>query len=315
MFSVMRTAQAIANPRQAVEKNNMTSFHHKGGLRIATLLCFLFLLDRPACVEADTARPGYQVVSRAEIVEAMRQCDNYDPTATTNGARFQADVVSYLARKARERDPQGLPLFIGYEDWFRAFMEVLARPENAMPLYAQLSYQYKQNTEIEYRVDRVIREVKEAPTPELAVNVRIWWEDEPGKPDRYSYLDTLSTPHLRVTNQRVMSYRLLGFGNWVAYDEFNGVTARPTSGVLGFLFRVIGEGRILQMRVAISKDGLQVSRATAKKGFMKKITTVTVYPDGKMEKDVPPDRPDLIELEKRIMQPLEIEYVKLSGER
>ena len=291
----------------------MTSSHYKGGLRIATLLCFFFSLDRPAC--ADDVRPGYQVVSRAEIVEAMRQRGDYDPTATTNGARFQADIALYLARKARERDPQGLPLFIGYEDWFRAFMEVTERTEDAMPQYAQLLYQYKQNIEVEYRIDRVIREIKEAPTPELATNVRIWWEDQFGKPDRYSYLDTLSTPNLRVTSQRVMSGRVLDFGNWVAYDEMEGFTGRPTSGILGFLFQIIGEARVLQSRMAISKDGLQLYRVTASKGFMKITITVTIYPDGKMEKDVLPDRPDLIELEKRISQPLEIEYAELSGDR
>lgn len=293
----------------------MTNFHNKGGLRIATLLCFFFLLDQPACVEADSVRQGYQVVSRAEIIEAMQQCDNYDPTATTNGARFQGEMILYLAQKARARDPQGLPLFIGYENWFQAFMEVTARTENAMPQYAQLSYQYKQNMEVDYRADRVIRKIKEAPTPELAVNVRIWWKDQPGKPDRYSYQDTLSTPNLKVTNRRVMSYRLLDFGNWVAYDEIKGLTGRPTSGILGLLFRIIGEGRVIQTRMAVSKDDLQVYRATSRKGFLKKRTTVTVYPDGKMEKDVPPGRPDLIELEKRITQPLEIDYAKLSGDR
>ena len=293
----------------------MTRLHYIGGLRIATLLCFFFLLDRPACVEADEVRPGYQVVSREEIIEAMRQCGDYDPTATTNGARFQGDMILYLAQKARESDPQGLPLFIGYENWFQAFMEVTARAEDAMPQYAQLSYQYKQITEVDYRVDRVIREIKKAPTPELAVNVRIWWKDQPGKPDRYSYMDTLATPNLKVTNQRVMTYRLVNFGDWVIYDEIKGLTGRPTSGILGFLFRIIGEGRVLQTRMAISKDGLQINRAIARKGFMKRIDTVTVYPDGKMEKDVPPDRPDLLQLANRIKQPLEIDYVKLSGDR
>ncbi|MYF16419.1 MAG: hypothetical protein F4215_03125, partial [Gemmatimonadetes bacterium] len=80
-------------------------------MRIATLLCFFFTLDQPAC--ADGVRPGYQVVSRTEIIEAMRQCSDYDPTATTNGARFQGEMILYLAQKARARDPQGLPLFIG----------------------------------------------------------------------------------------------------------------------------------------------------------------------------------------------------------
>ena len=291
----------------------MMGFRYIGGLRIATLLCFFFLLDRPAC--ADGVRPGYQVVSRTEIVEAMRQCDDYDPTVTTNGVRFQGEIILYLARKARARDPQGLPLFIGYEDWFQAFMEVTARTENAMPQYAQLSYQYKQNTEVDYRADRVIRKLKEAPTPELAANVRIWWEDQPGKPDRYSYEDTLATPKLKVTNHRVMTYRLVDFGNWAVYDEITGLTGRPTSGILGFLFRIFGEGRILQTRMAISKDGLQINRATAKKGFIERIDVVTVYPDGKMEKDVSPDRPDLLEIAKRISQPLEIDYAKLSGDR
>ncbi len=48
---------------------------------------------------------------------------------------------------------------------------------------------------------------------------------------------------------------------------------------------------------------------------MERTTTVTVYPDGKMVKDVPAGRPDLLELEKRIKQPLEIDYVKLPGDR
>lgn len=112
-----------------------------------------------------------------------------------------------------------------------------------------------------------------------------------------------------------MTYRLVDFGNWVVYDEIKGLTGRPTSGILGFLFRIIGEGSVVQTRMAISKDGLQVYRATAKKGFIERIDIVTVYPDGKMEKDVPPGRPDLIEIAKRISQPLEIDYAKLLGDR
>jgi hypothetical protein len=112
----------------------------------------------------------------------------------------------------------------------------------------------------------------------------------------------------------LITYRLLDFGDWVAYDEIEGITGRPTSGALGFLFRVIGEGRIAQSRMAISKDGLQVSRATAKKAFMEVTTMVTVYPDGNMEKDVPAGLSDLLELERRLKQPLEIDYVQLSGD-
>ena len=269
------------------------------------------------CVAGDVARPGYDVVGRPELLEGDAAVwSDYDPTATTNGARFQADVVLYLARHARERDPQGPPLFIGYEDWFSGVSgggpdarRTRRRCTRCCPIDTEVIW------EVDYRADRVIRKVERGPMPELAVNVRIWWENQPGKPDRYSYLDTLSTPHFKVTNRWLITYRLLDFGDWFAYDEIEGVTGRPTSGLLGFLFRTIGEGRIKQSRMAISKDGAQVSRATAQKGFMERTTTVTVYPDGKMVKDVPAGRPDLLEPEKRIKQPLEIDYVKLPGDR
>ena len=271
----------------------MTSFQYLGSLRIAALLCFLLLPGSLAGVEG-----AYNVVGRSEVLEAMQQhYGNYELTATTNGA-WLAEVVFYLARQARERDPDGLPLFIGHEAWFRSFLAVTGRTEDTVPEYALLNYRYEQNMEVDYRLDRVIREVEEGPMPELAVNVRVRWEDGPGKPDRYSYLDTLSTPRFKVTNWQVMTYRLLDFGDWAVYDEIEGITGRPMSGVLALLFRVIGEGRIAHSRMAISEDGIQVSWTTAEKAFMEVTTTVTVHPDGTMEKDVPAGRSDLLELEK-----------------
>ena len=38
-------------------------------------------------------------------------------------------------------------------------------------------------------------------------------------------------------------------------------------------------------------------------------------PDGTMEKDVPADRSDLLELERRLKQPMEIDYVEFSDDR
>ena len=255
------------------------------------------------------------MLERSEVLEAMRQHGDYDLTATANGAWFLAEVVCYLARQARERDPNGPPLFIGYEDWFRAFLEVTGRTEDTVPQYALRNYRYEQNMEVDYRLDRVIREVVEGPMPELAMNVRISWEAGTGKPDRYSYIDTLSTPHVRVTNHQVITYRLLDFGDWVVYDEIEGVTARLESGVLALLFAVIGEGHVAHSRMAIAKDGTQVSRTTAKKAFMAVTTTVTIYPGGAMEEDVPDGRADLLELEQRLKQPLEIDYVEFPSDR
>ena len=288
----------------------MTSFQYLGSLRNATVLCFLVLPGSLAGVEG-----AYNVVGRSDVLEAMQQhYGNYELTVTTNGA-WLADVVFYLARQARERDPDGLPLFIGHEAWFRSFLEVTGRTEDTVPEYALLNYRYEQNMEVDYRLDRVIREVVEGPMPELALNVRVSWEDGPGRPDWYSYLDTLSPPHVKVTNRQVITYRLLDFGDWVVYDEIEGITARPESGVLALLLQVIGEGRITHSRMAIAKDGIQVSWTTAEKAFMEVTTTVTIYPDGTIERDVPAGRPDLLELERRLKQPMEIDYVEFPDDR
>lgn len=68
-------------------------------------------------------------------------------------------------------------------------------------------------------------------------------------------------------------------------------------------------------RIAIAKDSIQVSRTRAEKAYMKVMTTVTIYPDGTVEMDVPDGRPDLLELEKRLKQPLEIDYVEFPSDR
>ena len=70
---------------------------------------------------------------------------------------------------------------------------------------------------------------------------------------------------MRVTNERVISYRLMDFGEMTVFDDIKGLRGRPTSGVLGFLFQLIGEGRVVENRMAISDDGIQVARARARK--------------------------------------------------
>ena len=288
----------------------MTSFQYVGSLRIATVLCLLSLPDQLVGAEGD-----YNVVDRSEVLKAMRQhYGGYELTSTTNGA-WLAEVVLSLARQAGERGPDGPPLFIGHEEWFRSFLEVTGQTEDTVPEYALLNYQYEQNMEVDYRLDRVIREVVEGPMPELAVNVRIRWADGPGIPDHYSYIDTLSTPTVRVTNRQVITYRLLDFGDWIVYDEIEGITARPESGVLALLFRLIGEGHMTHSRIAIAKDGIHVSRTRAEKAFMKVMTTVTIYPNGIIEKGVPDGRPDLLELERLLEQPMEIDYVEFPSDR
>ena len=80
----------------------MTSFRYKGGLRIATLLCFLFFSYQIVYAEADEVRPGYQVVSRAEIIEAMRQCDDLRPDSNDQWRAFSGghDTLSRAEGKS-----------------------------------------------------------------------------------------------------------------------------------------------------------------------------------------------------------------------
>jgi hypothetical protein len=110
----------------------------------------------------------------------------------------------------------------------------------------------------------------------------------------------------------VITYRLLDFGDMIVYDEIQGLTGRPTSGILGLLFRVIGEGEVSYSRITISDDGLQITRARAQKGPIVITETVTVQPDGKTEKGLPSGRRDLQALEKKLKRPLRIRYVPIK---
>jgi hypothetical protein len=249
-----------------------------------------------------------QVVSREEILAAMRESRGFDPTATTNGARLQAEVILRLARERMARDPNGPPLRMGHEEWYEATLERTGLPRGKAPAFIQLGYDFHQDLEADYRRDRVIERVVEGPAPVLALNVRIGWNAGKDVADSYSYEDLLSSPKLKVTNKSLITYRLLDLGDSIAFDEIEGLEGRPTSGVLGVLFRMIGEGHVVESRMTISPDGLQVSRARARKALFSVTTTVTVYPDGRTEKDLPADREDLKPVGARLERPLRIAY-------
>jgi hypothetical protein len=73
------------------------------------------------------------------------------------------------------------------------------------------------------------------------------------------------------------------------------------------LFQLIGEGSVVESRIAVATDGLQITRARARKIF-EVATTVTVHPDGRTEKDVPPARPDLDAIDARLKQALRLRH-------
>jgi hypothetical protein len=271
------------------------------------------LLLLPALAATPAPASGARVVSRPEILAAMRARQGYDLTATTNGARFQAEVILDLLRGSSA--PEGPFLFVGHADWFLSYLERTGLEAAKAPLFMRLAHEYGQDLEVDARAGRVIERVTEGPPPRLAANVRIGWPSARGAKDRYSYDDTLAIPDLRVTNERVLVYRLVDYGDMVAYDEVDGLRGRPTEGFLGFLFEMIGEGSIRWSRMAISADGLQVSRARATKGPFRVESTITVFPDGRVEKDLPAGRKDLAPLEKRLLEARRIRYRPFDRER
>jgi hypothetical protein len=52
--------------------------------------------------------------------------------------------------------------------------------------------------------------------------------------------------------------------------------------------------------------------ARARKAFFEVVSTVTVHPDGRTEKDLPRARPDLLALEARLKQPLKLVHPPLE---
>jgi hypothetical protein len=243
-----------------------------------------------------------------EVLGAIARSRGFDVLATTNGARLQAEVLLRLARSAREKRPDGPPLLVGHDAWFRALLQVAGIPAERAPTYVRLAWQHGQDIVVEYRDSRVIRAVVRGPAPRLALGVTISWPAVPGAPSEYSYEDTLSTPQVKVTNKRVITYRLLDLGDLVVFDRIEGLTGRPTTGALGLLFQLIGEGRIVEYRMAVAADGTQVSRGRARKALFEVASTLTVRPDGRTQKGVPPD-PRLAGIEERLKAPLEIRYV------
>lgn len=269
----------------------------------------LFFLWAPATVVTADDQPRLQPVQHDRLVRAMRaSAVGFDPLATSNIARFQAEVILSLAREALAENPDGPPIFVDHATWYRAYLEAFNLAEEEAPIATTLAYKFKQDLYVDYRSDRVIRKIERGPEPDLALNVLICWPDTIGLPSKYSFRDTLASPRLKVTNHRVITFRLLDYGDMIVYDEIRGLTGRPLNGVLALFFKVIGEGRVVYSRLTVSEDGLQINRTHAKKGFVGVTATVTIYPDGFTQKGLPPDRADLLALETRLKQPLKIKY-------
>jgi hypothetical protein len=253
---------------------------------------------------------GIRTVTKEQIARAMRaqKSQGYDLTATSNGVRLQVGVILDLVREAAQSDPERHPLRVNHEDYYDAFLEVLELSPDEAPAFIRKAHEAREDQLIEYRKERVLARVRSGGEPRAAMTVLAGWPERPGARPHYTFTDTTSQPNVRVTHDQVNSYRILDFGDMIVYDDIRGIRGRATSGVLGFLFSIIGDGRAVQTRLAISADAIQVARTTAQK-VLTITQTVTVHPDGQVEPDVPSDRPDLRRIAERLEQPLEVDYL------
>jgi hypothetical protein len=275
---------------------------------IGTLALVLSVLPGAAGAREGPGPRGARVVATGRLLEAMREVRAFDPAATANGPRLQADVVLALVREAEASDPERRPILIGHREWFEAFLARAGLPPAKAPLYVRRPYEMGQDLVVDFRRESVIDAVLQGPRPRVAANVWIFWAEAPGRPEEYSYDDLLSRPTLRVTQKRLITYRLVDYDDRRWSAEVVGLHGRPTSGPLGVLFDIIGEARVVESRSASGSDGTQVVRGRASKWGFDRTETLTVWPDGHADRGVPPGRPDLAALEARLLEPLAIRF-------
>lgn len=259
--------------------------------------------------------PGFSsdelvVVPTDTITNVMRReaSRGYDIVPVPNSARFFTAVVLGVARNAHARNPDGPPLVMKHEDWYHSFLEVAGLEPEEAPIAKRLAHENRQDVYLDYDRTRIFKSVDPDESVEFALNIEISWPDEPGRPGSYSFYDTTSVPEVQVTNRRVIRFRLLDLGDMIVYDDIEGITGRPATGLLATLFKVIGEGSLKWSRIAITDDGLQIGRARVKKLLFTVTETVTVFPDGQAVKGLPEDRPDLLAVEERLKEELDFEY-------
>lgn len=280
-------------------------------MRPAALGTLAALLALRCATAAAALQPSPVSVPIDRLLAAMKEVQGYELTATVNGPRLQADVVLRLVRGAAAHDPERRPLLIGHREWFEAFLARTTLPPSKAPLYVRLPYEVGQDLVVDYRTEAVVEKVISGPPPRTAANVWIYWP--PGGRDRYSYDDTLSRPSLRVTQRRLISYRMVDYADRLWYAEVSGLYGRPTSGPLGLLFDLIGEAKVEESRSAFVRDGVQVVRGRAGKWGIDRTETMTVWPDGHADRGVPADRPDLRAVEARLREPLAIRFRPLEA--
>lgn len=251
-------------------------------------------------------------VSLEMILAAMKKQTGYNVATTTNVARFQANVLLDIAYNTLEEYPDSELLFLDAKVWYEAFQEFTGLDDDIMPEYSRLALKIKQDQILDLRQEKVFSSIEKGRKPSFAMNVILGWQNFENTGDFYAFSDTLSVPSLEVTNNRVVTYRILDFHDMICYKEIQGISGQPTSGILGLIFQFIGKGNVMWSHITTTSDGLQIVRARVKKGLFEIESTLTVYPDGHTINNLPKELPELKIYEKLLMQPIEIEFLPIE---
>ncbi len=266
----------------------------------------------PFVVDAQGQSYRRVAVEELDVALAAEKEGNFEMAAAGNNVRLVAGVILRLTRHFAEIAPDGPPLFVDQRDYFDAYLRATGLDSADAPVLVLMARKHRQNMLIDYRKYSVIDSVMTRDHPLQALNVKLVWSDSTNGARQYEYLDKSSMPHLRVINRRIITYRLLEYDDYVLFDEISGLRGRPTTGLLGMFFALIGTARVTQSRIAISDDGLQVAVVRVRKGLIKKTGTVTVDIDGNGQKGVPKGRSDLMAIERRLKEPVRVSYHRYS---
>lgn len=245
-------------------------------------------------------------VTFEELVAVMQHEKGYAIAMTTNAVRFQIYTIAHLIDWIQRTKPQIQTLTIDYTVWFKAYLKAAGLDESAAPKFMRIAYKYKQNYRIDIKKKDAFDISPENVTLHSAAEIQLWWDDANDAPKRFWYKDMNPYVHMRVINERNITYRLLNFGDMIVCDTIEGLKGRPISGILGVMFKVLGDVTATQIRMSISNDGLQLTRVYTQKGLITVKVDTTIYPNGRGIINVPRNRPDLEQAVSRLALPLKI---------
>lgn len=273
---------------------------------MAATRCAAGMLMLLAADAADADACTHLLVATETMREVMSEIEGYDTAAATNQSRFVADFLFALARRPEIAGGSGT-FQVQPDRFFEAWLDINHRRPEQVPMSMRKVLEHGQRFVVDSR-SRVRISPETVPVRQV-LSVRASWPEAPETGDHYSYHDTSAVPSIRLRHERVITYLLIDFGDFIAYENMQGIRGRPTSGALGALFGLLGMADIKQSRFAVADDRTQVNRARVEKLFsFTALTTIT--PEGVAERGIPDHREDLQALAGKLETDLELEAAR-----